>query len=157
MERIYQSVDAPLFFVTFNTHARRALLAREDVHAAFAEYCARASDHHVAVGRYVIMPDHVHLFVRFGVGATLDLSTWMKGLKRHLDKCLLSLGKRPFAIPAQKLNSFWQPGFHDHLLRSAESYAQKWDYVRENPLRGGLVRIAADWPYAGEIVIIDRF
>lgn len=80
-----------------------------------------------------------------------------EGLKRHLDKCLLVLGAKPFAIPGQKLNSFWQPGFHDHLLRSAESYLQKWDYVRENAVRGGLVGDAGEWPYAGEIVVIDRF
>ena len=50
----------------------------------------------------------------------------------------------------------WQRGFFDHLLRSDESYAQKWNYVRENPVRAGLVRNADDWPYSGEIVIIDR-
>jgi hypothetical protein len=37
------------------------------------------------------------------------------------------------------------------LLRSGESYSQKWDYVRENPVRGGLVERAEDWPFAGEI------
>jgi hypothetical protein len=25
------------------------------------------------------------------------------------------------------------------LIRNTESYAQKWDYVRENPVRAGLV------------------
>jgi hypothetical protein len=32
-----------------------------------------------------------------------------------------------------KLQPFWQRGFFDHLIRNTESYAQKWDYVRENP------------------------
>jgi hypothetical protein len=41
-------------------------------------------------------------------------------------------------------------------LRSEESYAQKWGYVRDNPLRAGLVANADDWPYAGEIITIDR-
>ena len=43
-----------------------------------------------------------------------------------------------------------------HVLRSDESYSQKWNYVRENPVRAGLVKSAADWPYQGEIVYIDR-
>ena len=34
-----------------------------------------------------------------------------------------------------------QEGFFDHLLRSYESYAQKWEYVRENPVRAGLVLV----------------
>ncbi len=35
--------------------------------------------------------------------------------------------------------SLWQEEFFDHLLRSGESYSQKWDYVKENPARVGLV------------------
>jgi len=50
----------------------------------------------------------------------------------------------------------WQRGFFDHVLRNDESYGHKWNYVRENPVRAGLVTKADDWPYSGEIVLIDR-
>ena len=156
LELILQFYDAPVFFVTFNTHGRRSLLACAEVHEAFVDYCTKASDYRVGVGRYVMMPDHVHLFVSFGDGATTTLGTWIKGLKRQLDRSLLSLGAQPFAVPGQKLRSFWQPGFHDHLLRSDESYAQKWDYVRENPVRAGFGTDAEAWEFAGEIMRIDR-
>jgi len=33
---------------------------------------------------------------------------------------------------------------------------QKWDYVRENPVRAGLVSKAEEWKYQGEIALIDR-
>ena len=36
----------------------------------------------------------------------------------------------------------------DH--RSAESYEEKWHYVRENPVRANLVSKWEDWPYRGE-------
>jgi hypothetical protein len=49
----------------------------------------------------------------------------------------------------------WQRGFFDHLLRSSESYSEKWNYVRENPVRAGLVSHANDWRYSGEIVTIS--
>ena len=45
----------------------------------------------------------------------------------------------------------WQDGFFDHLLRNGESYGEKWNYVRMNPVRAGLVAHPEDWPYAGEI------
>jgi hypothetical protein len=51
--------------------------------------------------------------------------------------------------------SFGSPAF-SIILRSDESYAEKWNYVRENPVRAGLVRNASEWPYQGEIVVIDR-
>ncbi|MFB3881745.1 MAG: hypothetical protein ACE149_10800 [Armatimonadota bacterium] len=41
------------------------------------------------------------------------------------------------------------------MLRSGESYGQKWEYVRMNPVRAGLVANPDDWPYQGEIVQID--
>ena len=45
----------------------------------------------------------------------------------------------------------WQQEFFDHLLRSSESYSQKWDYVKENPVRAGLVKSSDRWPWQGEI------
>lgn len=37
-----------------------------------------------------------------------------------------------------------------------ESYAEKWEYVRQNPVRAKLVSAPEDWPFCGEIVLIDR-
>ena len=45
----------------------------------------------------------------------------------------------------------WQPEFFDHLLRNQGSLAEKWDYIRENPVRAGLVKRCEDWPYAGSV------
>ena len=44
-----------------------------------------------------------------------------------------------------------QEEFFDHVLRSSESYSQKWDYVKENPVRAGLVKSSDEWPWQGEI------
>jgi len=90
------------------------------------------------------MPDHVHLFV-CGPHHFL-LAEWMKGLKRRISN----------ASRANSTRLRWQPGFFDHLIRNDESYAEKWNYVRENPVRAGLVTSGDDWPYQGEIVYIDR-
>ncbi len=44
-----------------------------------------------------------------------------------------------------------QAEFFDHVLRSSESYSQKWDYVKENPLRAGLVESSDEWTWQGEV------
>ena len=75
----------------------------------------------------------------------MTLSRSVQALRSVLGKELLRLG-------IQKPH--WQEGFFDHLLRSGESYAEKWDYVRMNPVRAGLCRDAGEWPYHGEIVAI---
>jgi len=45
----------------------------------------------------------------------------------------------------------WQREYWDRQLRRSESYAEKWQYVRNNPIRHGYVRRAEDWPYQGEL------
>jgi putative transposase len=143
LELLFCSVR-PFYFVTFNAHARLWLLPREEIHHTFRSFGAGAENHDIAVGRYVIMPDHIHLFVAFPItGPTL--SEWIGALKTVLGKELLRLG-------VQKPH--WQEGFFDHVLRSAESYSEKWDYVRMNPVRAGLCKEPEDWPYQGEIVSI---
>jgi putative transposase len=156
LELVFQRFDAPVYFVTFNTHRRQAILANAAVNDAFVDYCRRGEEFRIGVGRYVIMPDHVHLFVCVGVGCDVTLGHWIKGFKRHLDGALAACGAERVRLRGQRLASFWQPGFHDHLLRSDESYSGKWEYVFQNPVRAGLVRRAEDWPYAGELARIDR-
>jgi hypothetical protein len=96
----------------------------------------------------------MHVFV--GLGRKITVSRWVKGLKRSLDDALRRTGHKPAALNQSKLRGFWQPGAFDHLLRSTESYQQKWHYVWQNPVRAGLVRHPEDWPYQGEIVPITR-
>ena len=117
----------------------------EAAHQAFEAYVRRARDEFgVAVVRYLIMPDHMHLFVRGG--GDLKLAQWVNGLKRAISVALEASKKRPL----------WQPGFFDHVLRNDESYSQKWEYLRENPVRSELVVRADEWRYQRELVMIDR-
>src|SRR5205823_13616071 len=62
--RLFDSVR-PFYFVTFNAYRRQSFLAYDEVHETFCAFSTKAKEHDVAVGRYVIMPDHVHLFVAF--------------------------------------------------------------------------------------------
>ena len=139
----FSKYNTPLWFITFGTHDRRRVLDTPQLHRRFVEFGEKQASRGTAVGRYVIMPDHVHLFVR--VGAESQLGPTIGFLKKALSAILARDG---IDVP------HWQPGFFDHLLRSADSYAEKWEYVRQNPVRAGLVEKAEDWPYSGEIVPI---
>ncbi|HUY12103.1 MAG TPA: transposase [Terriglobia bacterium] len=131
----------PLYFVTACTHHRGRWLDNPGVHQCFANFCGGAAERGARVGRYVLMPDHLHLFVALAP-ESVRLSDWVKSLKNTLSKALRTMG-----WPAPH----WQHGFFDHVMRSAESYQQKWLYVRDNPVRAGLVSQPEGWPYQGEI------
>jgi len=145
LPEIFQSIGQPLFFVTMCTLHRTKFTSLTVVQECLRQYAHRGTtEFNVAIGRYVVMPDHLHLFVRGD--DNFVLASWVKGLKRTISERLTSADK-----------SFrWQPGFFDHVLRNNESYGQKWNYVRDNPVRAGLVERSEDWPYQGEIVYIDR-
>ena len=59
------------------------------------------------------------------------------------------LGKRLQAMGHAKPH--WQRGFFDHLMRSAESYSEKWEYVRMNPVRAGFCSRPEEWPFQDEV------
>ncbi len=96
------------------------------------------------MGRYVIMPDHIHFFLRLAPEARVG--EYMRWLKSAVTRCVRAGAECEF---------MWQPGFFDHVMRSTESYAEKWAYVRMNPVRAGLVGTADEWPYQGEVERIE--
>ena len=145
LEEVWSTHRHPLFFVTFCTADRRRWLACEEVLVEFRAFAARSPQKaDVWVGRFVLMPDHVHVFV--GAEGSPALSRWVGSMKGFL-----ASRRRARGFPG----AAWQEGFFDHVLRSSESYDEKWDYVRMNPVRAGLVARPEDWPFAGEIHQLD--
>lgn len=82
----------PVYFVTACTYRRKAILANAALAKAFFEFGHRAyTEHNIALGRYVIMPDHIHLFV---CGPDdFQLGRWMGMLKQYLEKKMV--GQQP--------------------------------------------------------------
>jgi REP element-mobilizing transposase RayT len=61
LDRIW--LDSPIYFITMCTKDRRAMLARDEVTKSLIEEWRAAHEHHSwAVGRDVIMSDHVRFF-----------------------------------------------------------------------------------------------
>ena len=136
----------PLYHLTCCVEGRKAVLACDVVVGVLVEAWTAAPDvYGWAVGRYTVMPDHIHFFATPWKDDATSLSEFVKNWKRWT---------RHAARQRQGPAFRWQPEFFDHVLRSGESYGQKWEYVRMNPVRAGLVSDPDDWPYQGEIVQI---
>ncbi len=143
LELIY--LHAPKYFITACTHNRRRILAIHTAHESFLHFANQGPNYGAWIGGYVLMPDHVHAFVAID-DQRLNLSAWGKSFKNSISKTLRQNG---IASP------HWEKTFFDHLLRSAESYRQKWHYVRDNPVRAGLVSRWEDWPFRGEVFPLE--
>ena len=51
---------------------------------------------------------------------------------------------------AKQFNIIWQRDFFDHRLRNEENVEAKAFYIRNNPVRAGLIKQSEDWPYVIE-------
>jgi len=88
----------------------------------------RDGDLHVRL--VLAMPDHLHgLFAFCGTKAMAKV---ICDFKSWIAKCS---------------GVHWQRDFFDHRLRGLESAAEKATYIRNNPVRAGLVSQTKDWPY----------
>jgi len=100
----------------------------------FAAGGARATPR-IHLHAVVIMPDHVHLLLcplRDGNGwpfPLVDILQCLKSATAHrINKLLHHSGP------------VWEEESFDHVLRSDESLKEKCEYIRQNPVKAGLVR-----------------
>jgi len=130
-----------IVFVTVCTAKRKPILATSASMQTIVQAWATAKSWRV--GRFVIMPDHIHLFCA-PANDGVSLRGWVRFWK--------SVASRRWPRPTDQ--PIWQLDFWDTQLRRTESYAAKWHYVRGNPVRHGLVSRPEEWPYAGEIDVL---
>jgi putative transposase len=134
------SGDQPtIVFVTVCTKDRVGWLVEAGVKEGLVEAWTEADGW--VVGNYLLMPDHVHFFCA-PRRMEFRLDGWM------------SYWKRLFSQAMKKEEWQWQAGHWDTRLRRSEDYQEKWNYVRENPMRKGLVARAEDWPHQGMMNVL---
>ena len=70
--------------------------------------------------------------------------TGMKELMRGFKHWTGTQGNRLLGRAGDR---FWQDEWFDHWSRSADETDRIAHYIRQNPVRAGLVKSAEDWPY----------
>src|SRR5438552_15840714 len=121
-----QKADAAMF-VTFCTGGHLAL--PED---------ARATRVHLYAA--VVMPDHVHMLFL----PLRDEEGWPYPLVDIL-QCLKSVTAHRINRLLHTSGPVWEEESFDHVLRSDESLMEKCEYIRQNPVKAGLVQKPEDY------------
>ena len=109
-------------------HLRNSAIAEEVAHALryFDEKRYR-------LFAWCVMPNHVHVVVRFFPGQTLAIvvHSWKSFSAKHANRILGMHGV------------FWQREYYDHLIRSEEDFERAVHYASENPAKAQL----KDWKW----------
>ncbi|MCX5874649.1 MAG: transposase [Deltaproteobacteria bacterium] len=141
-------LDGSTYFVTFGVLNRKPLLVPRRI----PDFCPASILEEVIwsfnsdlyrLEAYVIMPDHVHLlltpFQDYTLGSILRRIKGgaALGINRYL-------GRK---------GQFWQGDSFDHLIRNNEDWLDKFNYIHENPVNCGLVRLPQDYPFSSLVTM----
>jgi REP element-mobilizing transposase RayT len=135
----YQKDERPTF-VTFRVLG--GLTLSPDARTLALQHCLYDHGRRIHLHAAVIMPDHVHILftaLRDDEGWTFALPEIMKAIKGTSARSINKLWERS--------GSVWQDESFDHVLRGNESLRQTIDYIRQNPVRRGLVQKPEDYPW----------
>ena len=126
-----------VYFITATTAQRSLLFHKEPMARLFVEVLFHYRNHrNYLLHEFVLMPDHFHLLI----SPTLSLER------------SLQLIKGGFSYRARKELGFageiWEKSFYDHRVRAAEDYYNFRQYIRQNPVKQGLVAAFTDYSYS---------
>jgi putative transposase len=131
--RIFKEMESWLDRAAYVPYFRDPNLATMVVEAL--EHRQRRGDWNLF--EYVVMPNHLHLFFELGRASLKDtLEDFKRWTGHQAKKIALIESKR-----------FWQKEWFDHWSRSDEEDERIIEYIRQNPVRAGLVQSSVEWPY----------
>ena len=131
--------QSTIYVMTFSIEDRKSILANERSWTICRAVFSRLDQWTILAA--IAMPDHLHLLAAPMNDRDASVSAFAKWFKRWFNEQYWE------AIPAGTRTWHWQEGCFDRLLRSDESLSDKWEYLRQNPIRAGLVEDPDNWPF----------
>ena len=99
------------------------------------------------IDAWVVLPEHIHCVWTLPVGDDDNSNRW-RVIKQGFSKALPIIERRSEVRIARGERGIWQRRFWEHMIRDDEDYAAHIDYCHINPMKHGLVKRVADWPYS---------
>jgi len=132
--------------VHVNFGTRDGFILPEGVRGLAMKCCLAENGKKYTLHCAMVMPDHVHLIISLledrESGERYRLAEVMQGIKGASAHAINKvLGRR---------GSVWREESFDRIVRPSESGEEKTRYIRENPVRKGLVKKAEEWMWYWE-------
>ncbi len=126
------------FFVTAVTWQRRCIFSSDALPRMLLQTIhGYRVEGRFALHAFVIMPEHMHLLIT--PGKVVSLERTMQFIK----------GGFSFRMRKERPNLLiWEKSFTNHRIRDEEDYERHREYIHQNPVRRGLVRLASEYRYS---------
>ena len=93
----------------------------------------------------VVLPDHIHCLAQpkaHPAGGAVDLGEILHSIKSFTSHKINRLRGATGAI--------WQIERYDRIVRDEAEFLEKWNYIRNNPIKGGFAEFPEDYPWLYE-------
>jgi len=130
-------IGGSTYFVTFQT---KGIELTPGARTIVLNSCRHFDGERYNLWSAVVMPDHVHLLLQ---PTEIEKGKW------HLLSSILHSIK---SFTAKKVNAVmsrtgtvWQDESFDRIIRDENEFLEKWNYIRNNPVKKGLVNSPGEW------------
>lgn len=140
------------YFFTVNTYRRQPILTESTVRVALRQGIVAARDRFpFEIMAWVLLPDHLHCIWTLPDGDADFAKRWGI-IKREVSRrCGTELINREWLSESRRKRSetgLWQRRYWEHCIRDETDFIRHVEYIHWNPVKHGLVRRVADWPYS---------
>jgi putative transposase len=127
------------YFITACAHMQQNLFQRDQIAELMVSTLFKYSDAaEFELHEYVVMPNHIHVLL--SIKPEQELSRVIQLVKGGFSH---SLRENDIVFRA-----VWEQRYYDRRVRDANEFAEFSRYIRQNPVRKGLVEHEEDYPYS---------
>ena len=105
------------------------------------------SRHGFRIHAWVVLPEHLHCVIELPDNDD-DFATRWRLIKMGVSKALPKTEWLSETRARRGERGIWQRRYWEHLIRDEADFRAHMDYVHINPVKHGLVKRVADWPYS---------
>ncbi|QWF72253.1 transposase [Methylomonas paludis] len=144
--RIY--IPGSTWFFTVNLAKRKGhQLLLDHIENLRGSFIKVRKDHPFKIIAIVVLPDHLHCILSLPEGDS-DFSTRWGLIKADFSRGIAKGESLSSSRNKRGERGIWQRRFWDHLIRDENDLYAHLDYIHWNPVKHGLTKNAADWPYS---------
>lgn len=140
------------YFFTVNTCRRRPILTQASVRVALREGIMKARERFpFEIQAWVLLPEHLHGIWKLPAGDAEFAKRWGIIKRQVSRRCAAEFHHEEWLSDSRHKRgetSIWQRRYWEHCIRDEADFIRHVEYLHWNPVKHGLVKRVADWPYS---------
>ena len=139
-------INGGTYFFTVTLLNRQSKLLIEQIEALREAVKSIVQTQPFEIIAWVVLPDHIHTVWKLPNGDCNYSSRW-RAIKSHFVRTLKKQGAN-IEMRQDGSAKLWQRRFWEHTIKDENDLRRCVDYCYINPVKHGLVKSVADWPYS---------